>query len=117
MIYMVDIDETICVTPDIRDELGFRDYTKATPIKENIAKVNQLYDEGHTIVYWTARGTNSGIDWNELVHDQLKEWGAKYHRASCGKPHYDVFICDKAINSEKFFNGEAKYSFEYGGGI
>ena len=116
MIYMVDIDETICETPNnLRDHLGFRDYTKAKPIKRNIERINQLYEEGHTIIYWTARGTNSGIDWTELVHNQLRNWGAKYHKASCGKPHYDVFICDKAINSEVFFYQERK--FTDGGGI
>ena len=94
---IVDINETICKTPDNRD------YKKAIPIKENIAKINQLYDEGHTIIYWTARGTISGIDWTNLVHRQLEEWGVKYHEASCGKPHYDLFICDKAINAENYF--------------
>ena len=94
---IVDIDETICITPENRD------YTKAVPIKENIEKINQLYDEGHEITYWTARGSGSGLDWNDLVAQQLEEWGAKYHKAGCGKPIYDLFICDKAINSLDFF--------------
>jgi len=95
---IVDIDETICITPEDRD------YTKSVPIKENIEKINKLYDEGHTIIYWTARGGSSGIDWTDLVLEQLETWGAKYHGASCGKPHYDLFICDKAINAENYFN-------------
>tara|TARA_Y100000310_G_C20081233_1_gene533931 strand:+ start:56 stop:355 length:300 start_codon:yes stop_codon:yes gene_type:complete len=94
---IVDIDETICKTPNNRD------YEKSVPIKENIEKINQLYDEGHRIVYWTARGSISGIDWTKLVHEQLNAWGAKYHEAKCGKPHYDLFICDKAINAENYF--------------
>ena len=97
MIIIVDIDETICETMEDRD------YTKSKPIEGNIAKINDLYDKGHKIVYWTARGSRTGIDWTDLVHKQLDEWGAKYHEASCGKPHYDLFICDKAINSESFF--------------
>ena len=51
MVIYVDIDETICVSPESRD------YSLATPIKENIEKINKLYDSGDTIVYWTARGT------------------------------------------------------------
>ena len=51
---IVDIDETICVTPDSRD------YTKSVQMKDRIEKINKLYDEGNTIVYWTARGTGSG---------------------------------------------------------
>jgi len=34
---------------------------------------------------------------------QLIEWGAKYHQVKLGKPHYDLFICDKAINTDVFF--------------
>ena len=45
----VDIDETICTTPKNRN------YHEATPIKNNIDKINKLYDEGNTIVYWTSR--------------------------------------------------------------
>ena len=97
MIYYVDIDETICYYE------GKREYPLAKPIVENIEKINNLYDEGHTIVYWTARGSVSGIDWLELTHKQLSEWGAKYTDARVGKPHYDFFICDKAFNTNRFF--------------
>ena len=97
MIYYVDIDETICVSPESRD------YSLAVPIKENIEKINKLYEE-NTIIYWTARGTGSGIDWSEITKKQFKEWGVKYHGIKFGKPIYDMFICDKAINSETFFN-------------
>ena len=97
MIYYVDIDETICTSPENRD------YSLAVPIKENIEKINKLYNE-HTIIYWTARGTGSGIDWSEVTKKQFKEWGVKHHEVKFGKPIYDMFICDKAINSETFFN-------------
>jgi hypothetical protein len=89
MIIYVDIDETICVTPDDRD------YTKASPIQKNINKINELYDNGDTIIYWTARGTGSGIDWREVTENQFKEWGVKYHELKLGKPVYDLFIDDK----------------------
>jgi len=100
MIFIVDIDETICITPEDRD------YTKSKPIPERIKKINQLYDDGHIIKYWTARGGSSGIDWTDLVLEQLERWGAKYHEAKVGKPHYDLFICDKAINAERFFEND-----------
>ena len=102
MIYYVDIDETICDYGDA-DKYTPRDYENARPIKENIQKINDLYDEGHTVVYWTARGSVTGIDWYDLTGHQLKEWGAKHHDYKVGKPAYDVFICDKAINSKVFF--------------
>ena len=67
MIIYVDIDETICISPEDRD------YAKAVPILTNIEKCNRLYNEGHKIVYWTARGTGSGIDWREVTEKQFKE--------------------------------------------
>ena len=102
MVYYVDIDETIC-----RYE-GKRNYPDAVPIKENIRKINNFYDEGHTIVYWTARGSVTKIDWRDLTGQQLKNWGAKHTELKLGKPHYDLFICDKAINTEDFFNAKDK---------
>ena len=37
----------------------------------------------------------------EITKDQLRAWGVKHHELIMGKPHYDIFIDDKAINSEK----------------
>ena len=96
----VDIDETICFYDDERH------YPNAKPIVKRINKINDLYDEGHEIVYWTARGTVTGIDWKEVTVQQFKKWGVKYHDLILKKPDYDLFICDKAINSEAFFEGE-----------
>jgi len=93
----VDIDETICNYPD-----GVREYPLAKAIDENIAKVNKLYDEGHTITYWTARGTVTGIDWHITTENQLNKWGCKYHHLSVGeKPPYDLLICDKTKRIEE----------------
>jgi len=97
MIYYIDIDHTICVTEGM-------EYDNASPLLDRIEKINKLYDEGHEIVYWTARGTGSGIDWSRVTYVQLKKWGAKFHSLKMGKPIYDLFIDDKNINSERFFN-------------
>lgn len=102
MIIYVDIDDTICTT------LG-TNYQTAVPIKEAIDKVNLLYEAGNTIVYWTARGTVSGIDWMDLTEKQLLSWGAKYTELKMGKPAYDVFIDDKNINSKDWLEGSTKY--------
>jgi hypothetical protein len=98
MTYYVDIDETICYYE------GNREYPNALPNHKRIKKINALYDEGNTIVYWTARGGTTGIDWTELTQKQLKEWNVKHHELKMWKPSYDLFICDKAVNSERFFN-------------
>jgi predicted secreted acid phosphatase len=97
-IIFVDIDETICENP-IRDRHTPKDYSKSTPLLANVQFVNKLYDNGHKIVYWTARGSQTGLDWHDLTENQLKEWGCKYHELRLGKPAYDIFIDDKAINT------------------
>ena len=94
----VDIDETICFYDGV-DRLG---YKNAIPNEKNIAKINKLYDEGHEITYWTARGFVTGLDWVELTKNQLKEWGCKCHHVSVGeKPAYDLLICDKTKRIEE----------------
>ena len=82
-----------------REEQEARD--KAQPIQENIDKINKLYDEGNTIVYWTARGSRKQINWEELTKQQLDSWGAKYHELKVDKPFYDLFIEDKALRIEE----------------
>ena len=78
-------------------------YDQAIPDHDRIAAINKLYDSGHTIVYWTARGSNTGIDWTDLTTKQIKDWGAKCHDIKMWKPHFDYYICDKSIHSETFF--------------
>ena len=41
--YVIDIDGTIFKTEGM-------DYENSVPIPERIAKINQLYDEGNTII-------------------------------------------------------------------
>jgi hypothetical protein len=94
--YIVDIDNTICHT-------NGNDYYNSQPYIERIQKINKLYNSGHRIIYWTARGGLSGIDWTELTKQQLESWGCHYHEIRMWKPSYDFWIDDKAINSEDFF--------------
>lgn len=96
MIYYVDIDNTICQT------IG-SNYEQSKPIKHRILKINNLYKQGHTVVYWTARGSNSGKDWTAFTELQLDDWGCLRHKISTQKPSYDILIDDKSINSEDYF--------------
>ena len=102
MKYMVDIDGTICHTEN-------RDYENSQPIQDRINKMNWLYDEGHEVHYWTARGTTSGKNWLELTTKQLNDWGVKYHSVNVGKPDYDMWIDDKARDAEVFFRAYVMY--------
>lgn len=98
-IIFVDIDETICNTPF--DSSGKRNYYDSIPILDNIKKINNLYDQGHRIVYYTSRGSVSGLNWLELTQNQLNSWGCKYHGLKCNKPYYDVIIDDKSLRIEE----------------
>lgn len=93
--YLIDIDSTVMEGPD---------YYTSKPIHSRIVKVNRLYDAGNIIIYHTARGATTGLNWFELTYAQLKDAGAKFHELRMGKPHYDVWVDDKAINSEDFFS-------------
>ena len=97
MIYVFDLDGTLCYTSG-------RDYAQSVPIPAWIAIVNALYDEGHTIIIDSARGSVTGEDWVMRTRDQLKAWGLKYTTFQAGvKPYGDWYIDDKAIPAWQFF--------------
>ena len=93
---MVDIDGTICYT-------NGNNYESSEPRYDRIERLNKLYDEGNEIHYWTARGAKSGKDWTEFTKRQLGAWGVKSTSIRLGKPHYDKWIDDKAIDAEEYF--------------
>ena len=99
MVIYVDIDGTICNTP--KDGSSW-DYEASEPRYDQIEKINNLHREGHEIVYWTARGSGSGIDWSKFTKRQIDNWGCKYTRIEQQKkPSYDLFICDKTKRIEE----------------
>ena len=99
MIIYVDIDDTICYFEDNKH----LNYEIAIPYKERITKINNLFDNGNVVVYWTARGSLSGINWFNITYKQLIAWGCKFNELRMGKPAYDLFIDDKNINADVFF--------------
>lgn len=94
-VIIVDIDKTI---------LAGSDYYDSYAIDDRISIINSLHDKGHTIIYWTSRGATTGLNWFQVTYDQLIKAGAKFTELRMGKPSYDAWIDDKAINSERFFN-------------
>ena len=100
MIIYVDIDDTICYYENNNDI----DYSNAIPYTERIEKINKLFNEDNTIIYWTARGTKTGINWFKITLEQLNKWNCKFHELRMNKPVYDLFIDDKNINSNEYFN-------------
>jgi CMP-N,N'-diacetyllegionaminic acid synthase len=73
------------------------DYANARPLPANIARVNALYDAGCEIVLFTARGSATGLDWQDTTRAQLERWGVRYHDLQFGKPHADIYIDDRLM--------------------
>ena len=104
MNYVFDIDGTLCETID-------GDYENSKPLQERIEIVNHLYDGGHTITLYTARGMGRSDNsfvyaheaFYELTRTQVKDWGIKFHDLFLGKPAGDVYVDDKAIKDIDFF--------------
>ena len=106
MKYIFDLDGTLCDTPWGVGPDGKEgpQYYEATPFLDRIEKVNQLYEEGHTIVVETARGQVSGKDWLPFTKGQIDEWGIKHHKLRAGvKFAADYYIDDKGINADEYF--------------
>ena len=100
MIIYVDIDGTICHSK--KNHKGEWDYHGSKPRQKQIDKINKLHDEGHEIVYWTARGSGSGIDWSRFTKRQIDNWGCQYTRIeNLKKPSFDLFIDDKSKRIEE----------------
>ena len=91
MIYCIDIDGTLCTNTE-------GEYEKAEPLPKRIEMANQLYDLGHHIILYTARGSTTGLDWRSLTERQMLEWGVQYHELILGKPTADIYIDDKALH-------------------
>jgi len=102
--YVLDIDGTICT-----HTAG--EYEKAEPLVKRIEKINNLYDEGSTIIFFTARGMGRAYNdsrvatkmFMDITLEQLKKWEVKYHKLLLGKPAGDIYVDDKGINDVDFF--------------
>jgi len=109
VIYCFDLDGTLCTLEvDGMKEGPGKDkhqYMNATPMQDRIDIVNELYDQGHTIIVETARGAVSKIDWYASTHKQLENWGLKFHTLRTGVKHAaDIYIDDKGMHGDHFFH-------------
>ncbi len=82
---LIDIDGTICT-----EERTF-ERSLAQPLPGAIENINKLYEAGHTIIFWTARG------WEQykVTEKWLADNGFKYHQILMGKPQADLIIDDR----------------------
>lgn len=109
MIYVFDLDNTLCRLS--KNVHGGWDYENAEPLASRVKKVNSLFENGHHIIVDTARGSSNPEYWFTLTTKQLENWGLKYSQLRVGsKFEADVYVDDKAINSEDFFS-ESKINY------
>ena len=97
-----DIDNTIVLFDDNRDYVNFK------PDTEIVDMINKLYDDGHTIILYTARGMTScgpnkiSIEIVPPLIENLSKIGLKYHELVTHKISYDFLIDDKTLSPDKF---------------
>lgn len=94
-VYCFDIDGVIASLTHGND------YALAKPLTEHIALVNQLYNCGHDVVLFTARGTKTGKDWGDVTKGQLRAWGVKHTHLQFGKPAADFYVDDRMITIQE----------------
>lgn len=101
-IIVIDIDDTISFTYN-------RDFENSIPNQQVINKINQLYDEGWTIILCTARGGKScntleekEAKYREITERWLYKHNVKYHTLMFGKPNADYYVDDKNISIDEF---------------
>ena len=90
--YAVDIDGTLCI-----EQEDYWKYDQAEPIRENIAKINNLYDKGHTIVLHTARFRED----ENITRGWLARHGVKFHTIQFEKFRADFYVDSAAMRPEE----------------
>jgi len=84
---IIDLDGTICTEEKTYSR------SMAKPLPDAIASVNRLYDEGHTIIIYSARSWPE----YEMTQNWLQHYEVKFHQLILGKPIGDAWIDDRAI--------------------
>lgn len=67
-------------------------------MRTTIDAVNRLHARGFRIVLFTARGSATGIDWEERTRRQLDGWKVRYDELVFGKPAADFYVDDRMIS-------------------
>ena len=66
---VIDIDGVVAT------KVEGTNYHRARPIKKNIGMINSLKKAGMKIIFFTARGSETGKNWENLTKKQFAKWG------------------------------------------
>lgn len=94
--FCVDIDGVVATL------VANNAYDRARPMTDAIAAVNALKRAGHRVVFHTARGSATGIAWEERTRAQLLSWGLEFDDLRVGKPAADFYVDDRALTPAQF---------------
>ena len=109
-----DLDNTLVTYPTIKN-----DYSSVKPINKNIRLLNNLKNDGHEIIIYTARrmATHKGNvgkvikDIATVTINTLDKFDIYYDELIFGKPIADIYIDDRAINP--YINNISHFGFFY----
>ena len=95
--FMIDIDGTIC--EDIPNEEPLR-MVDAEVFEGAIETINNWYDEGHVITFFTSRTESH----REVTEEWLEKNGFRYHSILFGKPRGGNYhwIDNHTVKASKF---------------
>lgn len=91
---VIDMDGTIC------SEEKTYSRPMAKIMVDAVESINDLYDEGNTIIIYSARSWQE----YEMTEHWLKEHNIRYSQLVMGKPIGDVWIDDRAITFDNWKN-------------
>lgn len=109
MIIAVDLDDTLCKgtmpwpdDPEKNQDKVTKFFETCIPIPGAIAKVNQLYDLGHTICIWTARW---GDDYRTTLN-WLNAHKVQFHDLVLHKLKVDLYIDNQSATMEEILKDD-----------
>ncbi len=94
--FSIDIDGVIGVETKITD-FSYDNLINNRVYSNTIEKINQLFDNGNTIILNTARPSKA----RENTIKWLKKNNVKFHKLVMDKPECDYYIDDRAIVGRK----------------
>jgi capsule biosynthesis phosphatase len=115
--FIIDVDDTILTTP--LNEDGTYDYDKSTPITVSVERIRSLKEEGHQIIFFTARGArtfNGDVKKIKKEHEErlvnwLKQNEVPYDSLVFGKPWgpNPIYVDNRNLSLHAFVTGSPEF--------
>jgi CMP-N,N'-diacetyllegionaminic acid synthase len=80
------------------------DYSTAFPIMPMVSSLIGLLNDGLTIVFHSARGSATGIDWYSHTRSHLDKLGFSMCPLFLGKPHAHFYLDDRSITLQQLLS-------------